>query len=438
MRLANIHIIEVVKGASLSFIVKISAAFTSLLFYIYLGRTLGAELSGVFFLLLTILTIASVVVRFGLDNTLLMLIAKNESDGNWSFIISAYLKSVTIVLLLSSMVSTFTFLCSESISIWIFSSESYTIHIEFVALAIPPLALSVIHAHALQGLKMVFASTLILNMLVPFTALLVSILVGEKYGLIGFIVAYTIAAYSTVIVSIFFWWTKVGAFSLVGRGCSWTRLIEQSMPLFWVAIMQMLINWLSYLVLGAYANDSDVGIFGVAIRIATLFGFFLMAVNTISAPKIANLQARKETEQVEMLCRSSSTLLLLVTLPIFVIVFINSEYFLLLFGEDFVDGSSVLKILLLGQFVNLACGSVGVLLIMSGCEQVMRDSLFWVVLICVVLNFALVPLFGILGAAISFSLTMAFQNMLFVFKAREILKVNVLPYINPLRMIKND
>jgi len=79
----NKHLVELVKGATSSFMVKVASAAVSLLFYLHLGRMLGADGAGIFFLTLTVLTIASVVARFGLENTLLRKAPQKAIGGSY-------------------------------------------------------------------------------------------------------------------------------------------------------------------------------------------------------------------------------------------------------------------------------------------------------------------------------------------------------------------
>lgn len=436
MLIKNKHVREVAKGAYSSFLIKVFSAGITLLFYMYLGRTLGAESSGEFFLFLTVLTIASVVVRFGLENTILKLVAKYAPENNWGMVFSAYFRAMKYVVVISIVTSIIIYLAADVISMSLFSSYSMSSYIEIVAVSVAPLAISVVHAQALQGLKRIVDSTLILNLLIPLVALIGSMMVVNSYGLLGVVSAYSFSIYIVCIVSLILWWKNVHRIEHDDQEISNSELLASCVPLFWVSVIQMVINWFSYLVLGIFSTEADVGVFGIGVRVVTLFGFFLMAVNSISAPKIAAMHGKDNRVEIEKMCRSSSTLLLYVTLPLFVIVFFASNLVMSLFGEEFTGNNLVLQILLFGQFVNLVSGSVGVLLVMTGNEKIMRNNLIVTMFLCVASNLVLVPAYGLIGAAISFSLTMAFQNVFLVIKAKRAMNIYTLPYLNPLKVFK--
>lgn len=82
------------------------------------------------------------------------------------------------------------------------------------------------------------------------------------------------------------------------------------------------------------------------------------------------------------------------------------------FGAQFVKGSVVLSILAVGQFVNVATGSVAYLLMMSKHENVLRNSS----IIGAILNFSLniipIPRYGFIGAAISVAISISIVNLI--------------------------
>lgn len=433
--MGNKHIREIYKGASLALIIKIASAGITFLFYLYLGRVLGAEKAGVFFIGLTILTIGSVIGRFGLENTMLKIVANNSKDENWGLIINSHKKSTEYVLLLSSMITLIVFFGSDIISSLLFSTDNMSSYFRVVSISIVPLALSVVNAQSIQGMKRIKESTVVLNLSIPFLALVFAPYLVIKYDVLGAAIAYTIAIVLTYFISLYLW-KKLLPKNIIQENIHDTKMIlESCIPLFWVSVMQMTINWFSYIVLGVYSTEADVGVLGMAIRVVTLLGFFLMAVNSITAPKIAEMYNKNNHYALENMCRGASTLLLYATLPFVVIIFLFANRVIGLFGDEFIGYGVVLQVLVIGQLVNIITGPVGILLIMSGNERIMRNNLFITMLVCVLLNIILIPVYGLIGAAVSFSLSMAIQNVLSLYKVRKIMNIYTLPFLNPLKVL---
>ncbi len=66
--------------------------------------------------------------------------------------------------------------------------------------------------------------------------------------------------------------------------------------------------------------------------------------------------------------KKTTFLIICFTLPYIIILVLYPKDILLVFGSDFTNYSNVLIILALGQLINVATGSVGKILVMSGSQ----------------------------------------------------------------------
>ena len=114
-------------------------------------------------------------------------------------------------------------------------------------------------------------------------------------------------------------------------------------------------------------------------------------------------------------------------LPFLILAWIFPERIMALFGPGFASGGRALAILATGQFVNVLTGSVGELLLMSGHEKSLRRCLIAATGISVALHTALVPRFGVEGAAAANALTLAALNLGALGCVRRRLSIDVLP-----------
>jgi O-antigen/teichoic acid export membrane protein len=104
-----------------------------------------------------------------------------------------------------------------------------------------------------------------------------------------------------------------------------------------------------------------------------------------------------------------------------------------LFGEEFLSGTLVLKILVTGQFFNVCTGSVGFFLMMTNNEKTMRNNVLFSSILSVCLNITLIPLYGINGAAISTFSVLVFTNFYAAWKVREKFGFWTIPFIESSR-----
>uniref|UniRef100_B3EM06 Polysaccharide biosynthesis protein n=1 Tax=Chlorobium phaeobacteroides (strain BS1) TaxID=331678 RepID=B3EM06_CHLPB len=126
--------------------------------------------------------------------------------------------------------------------------------------------------------------------------------------------------------------------------------------------------------------------------------------------------------------RNTAKLMTLIASPLLLLFLVAPQWVMGMFGEEFQKGGVLLSILAIGQFVNVATGSVGYVLMMSGNEKLMRNNVAFVAVLSVVLNAALVPLYGAFGAAIATAVCLALQNMIAAYMVSSRLGINTLSW----------
>lgn len=406
------HMREILRGASTAFVLKGVSALLTFLFYVAIGRLLGAAGAGLYFLALTVTTIAAVLGRIGLDNTVLRFVAAHAAVGDWASVKGVYGKASRLAVVASSTTALLVALAAPWLSAALFAKPDLTHLIRWMALAIVPMALLSLQAQGLQGLKRIRDSTLVGNIGVPLFSLLGVAILAPRWGTLGATWAYVLAAAVTMSLGIWRWrdatrW--VG--SVVGR-FETSALLQSSIPLFWVSSFQLVISWASTVSLGLLGSSADVGIFGAASRTAMLTSFVLMAVNSISAPKFAALHKQGDLVTLGAIARKSAKLMALVASPVLAIFILFPTTVMGIFGPQFTSGAPVLSILAVGQFVNVVTGSVGWILIMCGYERLMRNNIAICAGLSVALNLLLVPSLGVIGAAIATATTLSLQMLI--------------------------
>lgn len=93
------------------------------------------------------------------------------------------------------------------------------------------------------------------------------------------------------------------------------------------------------------------------------------------------------------------------------------------FGDPFKAGALALALLACRQLINATLGPVGMLLKMSDHENVAMRGLASAAVFNVLLNFSLVPNFGMAGAAFASALTLLWWNVLLRWEVRRRLKL---------------
>ena len=190
------------------------------------------------------------------------------------------------------------------------------------------------------------------------------------------------------------------------------ELLRYGAPRAPAALLSQLLFWTDYFVVSRYVTAAELGVYAAAVRVAQALVLFLIAVNYMFSPFVADLHARGERERLDGLYKALTRWMLAGTIPLLLLLLILPGPVLLLFGSKFDTGTTALRILVVGQLVNVAVGSVGFILIMvgrTGWDLAVYAASF---VLDLGMAFALagVAHLGTDGAAIAQAVTMTFSN----------------------------
>ena len=127
----------------------------------------------------------------------------------------------------------------------------------------------------------------------------------------------------------------------------------------------------------------------------------------------------KKINEIQHLAKWSALGMLMLAAPIVAIMVFLPELIMGLFGDEFKEASNLLAIMAIGQFINVATGSVGYLLTMSGHEKDLRRVTFFSGPLTVLLSYVLILQYGVLGAAIATAVGLSVQNLLALIVVRK-------------------
>ncbi|MFP3868985.1 MAG: oligosaccharide flippase family protein [Desulfobacteraceae bacterium] len=423
------HMLEVVNGAALALGLKVVGAGLTFCFNILLARTLGAEGAGVYFLALTFTTIATLFGRMGLDNALLKFTAANAAIDNWQAVSGLYRKGMKLALPASAGSALIMFAAAPWLAGLAFNKPELTTPMRWMALAVVPLTLLILHAEMLKGLKRIGSSLLVYGVGVPALSLVLLYFLGRPWGVNGAVWAYALAAGFTALLGMWLWRSAAPHVRTLTGHFETRELLQSSLPLFWVASLNLVISWTAIFALGLWGTKEDIGVFSIAARTAMLTSLILLSVNSISAPKFAGLYKTKQMAALASTARNTAKLMTLLASPLLMLFLLFPQDVMGLFGPGFTGGAALLSILAAGQFVNVGTGSVGYLLMMSGNERLLRNNLAFMALLNVLLNVALVPAWGALGAALATAVCLALTNLIAAYLVWSRLGIWTIPWL---------
>ncbi|PJF39286.1 MAG: hypothetical protein CUN55_14790 [Phototrophicales bacterium] len=415
---------DILRESGVVFLLRLLGVAAGFGFNVVLARVLGAEGAGLYFLAVTVLAIATVFGRMGLDSAMLRFVASNAALGRWERVAGVYREGFLSAIVASMVVTGVIFVGAPFLASRVFHEPLLVTPIRVITLAITPFSLFTLYAEMLKGLKRSAAGVVVQSVSVPLLGLLLVLVLAPRYGVAGAVIAYVSAVFIALALGAFLWRRAVPQIhGLSASSFDRSVLWATSMPLFGVSVINLAMNWSGTLALGIWADPKDVGLYGIANRTVMLLNFILATANVIVSPRFADQFARGNRQGLTSLFLRSVAVMGVVSL-IPVLLFISAPSFVLsLFGHEFAAASPLLVILVIGQFVNVLAGSVGPLLIMTGHERVLQSIMLRSALVFVVLTIYLTYSYGAIGAAFASTVNLVVLNLLGLYAVQKHLHI---------------
>jgi len=179
--------------------------------------------------------------------------------------------------------------------------------------------------------------------------------------------------------------------------------LPSTLPFLLINATYIVYNKTDALMLGVMRGTTDVGIYFVLNRISELILFVVIAVNTSLKPTIASLYVQKKQTQLQELINKGSRITVILAFPLALCLIIFGKYILLIFGPEFVGGYSAFIVSCLGKLFLAVTGLTAVILTMTGYENYIAIAIGSSSILNFVLNYLLIPKWGVMGASIATS-----------------------------------
>lgn len=220
------------------------------------------------------------------------------------------------------------------------------------------------------------------------------------------------------------------------KGIDIKGMLKISLPLFVSSTAILGSTELHILILGSVSNDNTVAIYGAAYRLAKVIVIPLLIINSVIPPMIAQLVAQKRKNEVERVLRATAAIAGIPVIILLIIVILAGAPILTLFyGKFYAHGANVLIILVAAQTINTLSGSSGVLLMMSNHQSVVMKFALASALSGLIISLILVKPLGAIGIALGVATGLSMHNLGMWAYCKYQLKVNTHMSLQALRDI---
>jgi O-antigen/teichoic acid export membrane protein len=286
-----------------------------------------------------------------------------------------------------------------------------------LALIIPIEALDRVLAgltSALIGAKAIFVRRYLAGPGLKLLAVVTTMVLGGSVTMLA--VGYAAAACVGVAIYLAAVWRAVGfaQFAQAGRlRIPIREVLQFALPLFASDVLWLFRGAIAVLLLEYFHATTGVAAFRAVVPVAGLIKVVFDSFQVLYTANAARLFARADGVGMNSLYWQTAAWITLLTFPVFLLCFSLAEPLTIaLFGQRYADSASILSILSLGYYVNIALGFNALTLTVYGkVKRVMLIDLTsggTLVALCMLL----IPLYGALGAALATAGTLIFHNIL--------------------------
>lgn len=423
---------SLVRSSGVSFAGALVSAAAGLALVVVLGRVLGAAGAGVVMQAIAVFTISLGVAKFGLDTTAVWLLPQARSDA------PSTVRGIVGGLLAAGFVAGLLVAAAVALlTSWIFDgpgSSQLSDAVRVVAWFLPAAVVATIGLAATRGLGGIGPFTLIGNVAVPGLRPVAVLAVGALGGGAGAAVvawAAVLAASAVPVLAVLArrikrverQGTRAGSRRL--HRATATRAGRFALPRAAASSIELAQQWLDVVVVGALAGPAAAGVYGAATRFVGAGMIPSTSMRLVVAPQLSTALHRGEISTAEDVYRRSSSIIVLLSAPIYVTLALFGGTVLALLGPEFVTGAPALAVLCVGATVFIMTGNVQSVLLMSGRSGWVAVNKTVVLMVLIAGLVILVPVAGLVGAAVAWSASMVVDAALASLQVDRLVRVRL-------------
>lgn len=395
------QLLSVTKKSSAVFLGKILGVAILFLFNFIVAKGFGAESYGEFTYVFTYISFIPIISVIGLDQGLIFFLPRlKEKDKlrERSNIIGFAFISVIIIW---SLIATLIISNSSFLALNLMKSPAY----EQLINVLMPMSLFIVLINLIygifRGLESVRYNIICENIIIPVSKIIVIIPFIFLWKTPNAII---ISFYISFIAGTVYLFKKLLSYKNIinfkfTKGSIYKEIISFSFPIILTSILYFFISKISIFMIGYFLSSKEVGIYNIALQVGSISSFVLVAFNTIFAPTISSLYYKGEMDKLSYMYKSITKWVVTVNLVVFSLILLFSNNIMHLFGTEYMLGAGALILIALGEVVNAATGSVGIINTMTGHPEYEIYIGVVVVLVNLFISYFLIPIWGISGAA---------------------------------------
>jgi O-antigen/teichoic acid export membrane protein len=190
------------------------------------------------------------------------------------------------------------------------------------------------------------------------------------------------------------------------------------------AVTQIIIQRLDVVLVAIMRGPVEAAIYTAATRFLVVGQFGNAAISMAAQPQFTHLFAARDRRGANAIYQVTTGWLILLNWPLYLLACIYGPAVLAVFGHSYRAGSTVMVILGLAMLAATACGQVDMVLITTGRSSWSLANGLLGVTVNVAIDLALIPRYGITGAAIGWAAAIAVTNLVPLAQVAAVIRVH--------------
>jgi O-antigen/teichoic acid export membrane protein len=410
----NASLTSVAKGATVIFAGLIAGNVLGMVNQIILGRFLGPEDYGLFNLSMSVVMIGGTLCVFGFFGSLPRIIPFHMRKQERSVVRSVLDFSSVFSFALGIFFAVVTYLLSDRLAVDVFHDPRLAPALKIFSFAIPLNGLHQVAQGAVRGFKAARYEALVFSIgsrIVTISVFLLSLSVIQR--LWGAIIAFMAGLLVTTVIAFWLIWRRVfNDYRKLPRVPVARGVLSFTWPIALTGLTFLFVTKTDKVMLGYFLTSEDVGIYTPAVVVASLLEFFNSAFKYRFLPTASEYFSRNDVSGLSPLFKSTSKWSFLVVYPIFLFILVfPKEILTLLYGSEYTAGYVALIVLSMGIAVNDFSGTSANILVAGGRTKLNLACEIIAAVTNIGLNVLLIPLYGIVGAAIATGTSYVTRNI---------------------------
>lgn len=396
----------------LTFLTRSSGAGAAFVLNIIVARVLNIADAGYFFSSLSVVTIAYALSRLGLGYSTYRVTAELTANGLLSRLKDLCITVTLTVSLASIVVSIFLVIFARELSIAIFGRDELYFCLSIMALSIPLYCVGSIISEILKGIGKPLQYSLFESVIIKASGIPLIFFLGRMYGLQGAAWAFVASNFVGLLFVSYFAYISLRE-PLRNAGYeknSRTDLLRTTLYFSVVSISTVLSLWAGPLIVGHLVGARDIAIFFASFRTAAVLDLVIISIGAVSGPAFVREYASGGLTALRGTVRKTGVIAFAAVALLSVPLIVWAPEVMMIYGGDFSEGATVLRILLIAQWINGPLAVFNLAIIAAKGEKAMAAIAPLAAASGLTATYFLTSSNGLVGAAIGVAATTFIYN----------------------------